>query len=165
VFADQHFTVDVMPFRQAISAAGIRDMHVLEIGAGHGEITRLILDERPAQLRAYEIERGLCAIRHTLLDLREEAFTQASIASLRGWCIICTPPYSLLGTIREALTWLAPPRAVLLVPVRLLTAFSDFNIFTVISGKAGFDPPSKGEHAIIYRGFRIPNVQASIRDA
>ena len=159
---DQHFTVNVEPFKRIIVAASLRGARVLEIGAGHGEITQLILDEEPAHLRAYELEPGLCSLKHSALELCERSFVLGDVHSMRGWCMVSVPPYTLLGLIRESLTWLAPSRVILLVPRRVLPAFSDFSIYETIDGATGFEPPSNGEHAIIYRGFRIPNVQARI---
>lgn len=159
---DQHFTVKLEQFKRIIHAAGVGGMRVLEIGAGHGEITQLILDEHPAQLRAYEVERGLCTLKHELLDLRERPFTFDEALGMRGWSIVSAPPYCLLGTIREALKWLAPPRAVLLVPARAVPVFSDFDVFCTLDGSTAFSPPSNGEHAIVYRGFGLPDVQAGV---
>lgn len=162
MYPDQHFTVAVQPFKRAIRAAGLAGHKVLEIGAGHGEITQLILDERPALLRSYEIERGLCTLRHELLELREESFVLGDAMTMRGWSIVSVPPYCLLGTIRETLQWLMPARAILLVPSYALSAFSDFNVLCMLDGSTSFSPPSKGDHAIIYRGFGVPDVPSSV---
>ena len=82
---EQHFTTGTVlaHLRSLLSNLDLAGRHVLEIGAGKGALTELLL-ERGAIVTAFEIEPNLCSVRHPRLTLREEDATRADLASVKA---------------------------------------------------------------------------------
>lgn len=150
---EQHFTTGAVlaSLRELVSSLDLRTSHVLEIGAGRGAVTELILDGGAKHVTAFEIEPGLCALRDDRLTLIEEDVTTADLSF--SWdCMIAVPPYGLLPFIAEVLS----ARSHLLMIPDKPAAYSLFPGATelVTFDGASFDPPSRGRHVVIQRGFR-----------
>lgn len=148
---EQHFVADDSAFRRVIEAAALKGRRVLEIGAGTGVITRLILAQDPNRVYAFEIEAGLCQIKDPRLDLLERDASSRHPVMMHANCFVSAPPYSLLSVICEYLEQLQL-HAILLVPPSKLSLFEGFSVEAEMAG-AAFDPPAEGSHLIIRRGF------------
>lgn len=151
---EQHFTTDLRPFHLALSKIDFSNCHILEIGAGTGCLTRLLLESGVRKITAFEIEPGLCKIRHPSLVLREEDAMKQALIKINWDCLICTPPYQLLPRIADLLTWSGKVDAILLIPEKQIGFWQNLG-FSVVDKVLGstFEPPSKGNHFIIIRGF------------
>lgn len=159
---DQHFTVDLAAATALLDSIDLTNREVLEIGAGRGALTRLILARRPRLLHAFEIdsklfplgEMGACKHPRTELmvsgDVRDAVFTNPQAP--RFDAVISFPPYTLLPQIAKYLRRAAIKNVILMVPPRSLHLFPDFTTVAELDGNA-FDPPSNGQHLIIRRGF------------
>jgi 16S rRNA A1518/A1519 N6-dimethyltransferase RsmA/KsgA/DIM1 with predicted DNA glycosylase/AP lyase activity len=151
---EQHMTVDVQPFRRVLAGVNLQRRAVLEIGAGTGVLTQLILDVWPRTVTAFEIEPGLCPIRHTSLVLREEDAMAAALAVIDWDCLISAPPYGLLPRLADLLVWMDVEDAILLIPEKQREFWFSrgFHVVEELKGSA-FSPPSRGVHLIVQRGF------------
>lgn len=150
---EQHMLRDTHTLRHLIAQANLAGEEVLEVGAGDGAVTSLILQENPRRLVAYEIERGLCGLRDPRLDLREEDFLRSAWEQFHGFSFVSVPPYELLPYLRAMMDALpSMEKAILLIPPRLQSMFSDFTVKAVLPGSV-FEPPSKGEHLLLSKGI------------
>jgi len=139
-------------FRRVIEAATLKGRRVLEIGAGTGVITRLILAQDPRRVYAFEIEAGLCRVRDPRLDLLECDASSMHPVMMHANCLVSAPPYSLLPVIHEYLEQLRIGDAILCVPPSKLDLFEGFSVEDEMGG-AAFDPPAEGSHLLIRKGF------------
>jgi len=150
---EQHFTTgDVLDrLHEVFSGIDLSGRRVLEIGAGRGAITELILERGAAHVTAFEIDPGLCALSHPRLTLREEDAMKANLAF--DWdCLISVPPYQLLPFLAS----IVGARDYLLMIPEKPSAFELFPgaATELIFDGAAFDPPSRGRHVVIQRGLR-----------
>jgi 16S rRNA A1518/A1519 N6-dimethyltransferase RsmA/KsgA/DIM1 with predicted DNA glycosylase/AP lyase activity len=150
---EQHFTTgDVLGrLRSLLADLDLSGRRVLEIGAGRGAITELILERGAAHVTAFEIDPGLCTLSHPRLTLREEDARAANLDF--DWdCLITVPPYQLLPFLAS----LVGARDYLLMIPEKASAFELFPGATteLVFDGAAFDPPSRGRHVVIQRGFR-----------
>lgn len=149
---EQHFTTGTVlaHLRSLLSNLDLAGRHVLEIGAGKGALTELLL-ERGAIVTAFEIEPNLCSVRHPRLTLREEDATRADLAF--DWdCLASIPPYGLLPFLS---TLVQNREFMLMIPDKR----SAFELFPGAKSELVFDgglfePPSTGKHVVIQRGLR-----------
>ncbi len=148
---EQHFLSDLGPFRDVLAGLPLAGRRVLEIGAGKGAVTGLLL-EAGAHVVAFEIERGLCPLRHPNLQLIEEDVLKRPLSEITWDCMISAPPYSLLFFLRAVLDVVSTD-AVLMIPMSKRSMFAEFTIEASYGGEA-FDPPSRGKHLIVRKGFR-----------
>lgn len=152
---EQHFLSYFSIHRSALQSLPLRDRSVLEIGAGNGELTALILEQDVAHVAAFEIDKGLCKISDSRLKLYEQDVQHPGILTpFEGWTLIANPPYSLLGFIIDQMTALRINDALLLIPERALPDFEalGFRLFAELPGNA-FTPASTGRHFLVARGF------------
>jgi hypothetical protein len=152
----QHFMVNGGMHRLLLSSISLKSLSVLEIGVGHGELTEIILERNPVVVLGYEIEQGLCQFRHSRFFLVEDSILNLKKEAVKGWCIISNPPYSLLPWIKINLLPIIHD-VILLIPERERTAFEylGFTSYITIDGDS-FNPPSKGKHVLVKRGFDVP---------
>lgn len=151
-----HLLRELAPHRRALASLGLAGRHILEVGAGAGDLTALILEQRPARVVAYEIVPGLCALRDPRLDLREQDITAADLSFLRQqrFALIANPPYSLLPWLRERVIERYQIDDVLLMTSPKKAAqFPGYELLFTLDGGA-FEPPAEGQHQVIRRGFR-----------
>ena len=150
---EQHFTRDVDPIRAVLSWLPIAGRSVLELGAGRGALTSLLLERDPEPRDGLRDRAGpLHAARSA--PHAEEDFTRADLSVFRAACWIATPPYETLRFIHSAIDSLGVRDVVLLVSEKKYEAlFRDFEVGGAMTG-ADFDPPSTGTHYIVWRGFR-----------
>lgn len=150
---EQHFTTGrVLTYLSSLfSSIDLKGRRVLEIGAGKGALTSLVLSKNPAHLTAFEIDRGLCELRDERLTLREEDATRADLSF--AWdCLVSIPPYGLLPFLSK----LIDQRDYLLMIPDKRSAFELFPGAKneLIFDGAWFEPPSTGKHVVIQRGLR-----------
>ncbi|MFI5298210.1 MAG: hypothetical protein ACHREM_08945 [Polyangiales bacterium] len=143
---------DPRPYRKVLSTLSIEGKHILEIGAGHGELTALILEQLPRTIIAYEIEHGLCTLRHPQLFVCESDVQLADAAIFDNVAVISTPPYSLLPFLRARIDEHDVRDVVLMIPPRQREHFADFRVLGEFPGES-FSPPDRGTHLLIARGF------------
>lgn len=167
---EQHFTVDLTAITALLDSIDLTDREVLEIGAGRGALTRLILARRPRLLHAFEIDGNLSlgdarAHAHpstTLIvsgDVRDAVLANPHAPHFDA--VIAFPPYTLLPQIAKYLHRAAIKDVILMVPPRALDLFAGFVVTAELDGTA-FDPPSDGRHFIIRRGFaHAPSTKAA----
>lgn len=125
---------------------------VLELGAGTGALTRVILDAGAASVLAYEVQPGICALSDGRLRLVEADYT-ASLDMPGVDCVVAAPAYSTLDFVVErVLRGLRD--AVLVVPEARLGQFTElgFSVAAYMDG-ASFEPTSSGTHCVVVRGF------------
>lgn len=156
---EQHFLKDFDAHRALLQ--GLRDQlenkSIFEIGAGHGELTKLILELPVCEVHAVEIDAALCECLATIRDERlfiiPKSYSVQDAQHFKEHVWICNPPYSLLETILEDTRHVA--QAIILVNKTWLPRFegAGFSVVTSLVG-AAFDPPSKGEHHIVAKGFQ-----------
>ena len=149
---EQHFTTGevLARFRTLLASLDLSGRRVLEIGAGKGAVTELLLERGASHVTAFEIDPGLCALRHPRLTLREEDASKSNLDF--DWdCLISIPPYQLLPFLASLV---GKRDYVLMIPEKA-SAFALFphaKTELVFDG-AAFDPPSRGKHVVIQRGF------------
>lgn len=150
-----HEMIQVEPLRQLLSRLPLDGRRVIEIGAGTGAVTRLILEQPVDRVLAIEKVSGLCRIedpRLTLLeaDVRHVTFTDDWVLDnhdldMDHVCLISAPPYSLLTWIQERMRH---HDAVLVAPEPL----EGFRVAAKLDGRS-FCPRAKGDHYLLWRGF------------
>lgn len=150
---EQHFLRDAAAFRRLLESVSLEGRNVLEIGAGTGAVTSLILENNPASVIAFQIEPGLCTISDPRLFLHERDGSELDPAMLDADCLVSAPPYSLVPSIGLLLETLRLEDAILLVPPSRLPLLPGFSVEAELSGSS-FSPPSEGTHLLVRKGFR-----------
>lgn len=153
---EQHFLVVDRLHRTVLDKLNLQGRHVFEIGAGHGELTQLILEHDVEKVVAFEIEKDLCRLENPRLTVYEKDVTlPQALAPFKKWALIANPPYELLDFIVAQLDVLQIQDVMLLIPGRSLARFEALG-FRVEGNVPGnwFSPHSQGEHYIVVRGFQ-----------
>lgn len=154
--AEVHLLRELGPHRRELARLGLAGRAVLEVGAGAGALTGLILERDPALVVAYEIIAGLCGLRDPRLDLREHDITAADLSFLseRRFALIANPPYSLLPFLREGvIERYGIDDVLIMASPRKAAHFEGYEVAFSLDGGA-FEPPALGEHVVLRRGFR-----------
>ena len=153
---EQHILLRKEPLREFLGSLHLGGASVVELGTGTGELTRLIIEQRPAEVRSYEIDPSIVPN-----DLRSEAeiicqdFTKTDFSYLCSGehVLIASPPYSHLEWIKhDLIDRYRIEHVAILIPESKRSLFPDFQIGQELSG-ADFTPPAKGNHLFVYRGF------------
>lgn len=147
-----HVTKNLDPFRTLFTEGFLRGRDVIEFGVGTGALTQLILDAGARSVVGYEILPNICTVTDPRLTLHTADFTKAPITLNRHKAIVANPPYSTLRFLAERV-FVHTPDVILMVPPRELHLFPDFEEAFRMSG-TDFDPPARGVHLVIRRGFR-----------
>lgn len=164
---EQHFLRDTTSHARILAALKehIEGRNVLEIGAGHGELTDLITNAEPQRVEAFEIDGRLVAeamktksfdyhTKNGYLFFRVEDVRHArDLDRYAGWTMISNPPYALLPFIRELIDRLNMRNVLLMIPASEGELFPEFEVLDILNGELAFSPPSTGQHLIIRRGF------------
>lgn len=152
---EQHFLTEPGMHIKALQSIAhkLAGREVLEIGAGMGALTQLILGHPVKTVHAFEIQPGLCSLEEDeeRLELHETDIRNAELDAFRGVCLISNPPYALLPHIFSLIEKLALQDVMLLVPEKTGVP-PGYRLFGVVKGSA-FTPPSTGLHLIILKGF------------
>ena len=136
----------------------VKGRHVVELGAGTGVLTRLLLAAGAAKVSAYEIDEsllnagGLLTFDNPRLHLFACDYTKVNFTDKRfaGACLVSNPAYSTLPFVRTL-----PFRDMLLmVPGSQLASFEaeGYELRFALNGE-DFSPPARGDHAVVQRGF------------
>lgn len=151
---EQHFITDLSYHETILKSLPLKGKKVLEIGAGHGELTNIILKQDVALLEAYEIEEGLCKLPNSSnFRLFEVDARTIKPKHYRGYCLISNPPYQLLPLVRQIIKEAEIEDVLLMIPERRFGEFPGYTIAANITGEV-FDPPSNGRHILIGKGFK-----------
>ena len=149
-----HVLRDLGPHRHELATLGLRGRSILEVGAGTGALTELLLEQGPARVVAYEIVPGLCRLRDPRLELHEEDITGADLDSLagQGFALIANPPYSLLPYLRGVIERLGVADVLVMASPKKAALFEGYEVAFELPGEA-FEPPARGRHLVLRRGF------------
>lgn len=154
---EQHFLVDKSEHRKVLAVLQLEGRSILEIGAGNGELTDLIREHPVKEIHAYEIDATL----GTAVEDPRVRWYLADAANIeprnyKGFALISNPPYQLLPKVLELIEAAGIKDVVLLVPASRQADFFDRGYLCVarLNGTA-FDPPSRGEHIIVMKGFTL----------
>lgn len=147
---EQHFITDLGPHRDLLSGMNLKQKNVLEIGAGHGELTQIIA-EYAAQVVAYEIDPDLTPLPQVanLIRIADAATQDLSFLS-PDWVLISNPPYAMLPWCVDIIRTHDLSGAVLMTSDRkmpLLQA-AGFTLMFTLPGTA-FTPVSRGDHSVM----------------
>lgn len=153
---EQHFLTNTEPFRSVLAALHLRGRDIVEIGAGTGALTRVILDCEVRHVDSFEIEPGLCRVVDDRLTLHE-VDAQAHRDWASGVALVSAPPYSLLPFIIDQIAARHIHDVALLIPQKAWSVFRDLGFFVSwIYEGADFEPPADGRHLVVVRGFAPP---------
>lgn len=153
---EQHFLAgeSLSAFRSVLSVLPLNGRSVIEIGAGRGALTRLILEREVSSLYAFEIEAGLCRVDDVRCSV-VEGDARETLAWRSGHdTLISSPPYSLLPWLGCQIRELGIRNVVLSIPEKLKYQYQEegYVVAAEVDG-SNFDPPSKGKHLIVVKGF------------
>jgi 16S rRNA A1518/A1519 N6-dimethyltransferase RsmA/KsgA/DIM1 with predicted DNA glycosylase/AP lyase activity len=149
--SEHYFTTNLAPIQKALDKISLKDRHVLEIGAGTGALTQILLDKE-AKVTAVELTPGLCQLTHPNLTLLECDVRDLDLSF--GWdCLVSIPPISMVPFIRSILNIHKVQDACVMVPSRKhKKLFKDFWVACKLTGR-DFSPPCEGSHLFVRRGF------------
>jgi SAM-dependent methyltransferase len=150
---EQHWVAPAALGR-VFEAIDVRGRALLELGAGTGNLTRALLAAGAASVEAWEIDPALPAVDDARVAWRLRDIALLSADDLRGRALASFPPYLLLPAIKAALDAAGATDAMLMVPGRLLPSFEaeGWRLAAELGG-ADFEPPSRGKHFVVARGF------------
>lgn len=150
-----HFLITDSYHKAALKRLPLEGKSVVEIGVGHGELTKLILEHPVKEVIGFEIQKGICTLKDTRFRLIEKDVRSHTMAS-HSFCLIANPPYDLLPWIRdEVIDHFGIVDILMLIPERARSMFlpeDGYEHICLIPGIA-FSPPSNGNHLLIKRGF------------
>lgn len=156
---EQHFLsqASVNKFTQTLQSICLGNLKVLEIGVGAGAITIPIIKTfSETKILGYEIDEDVCkhlnifpSLQLIIKDATKEDYSFLS----NEYCIISSPPYSLLSLIKNLIDKYKIQNALLFVSEKKLKYFPDFEVCFELSGE-DFVPASTGRHFLIKRGFK-----------
>ena len=90
---DQHFLIDPQAVQRIADVAEVKGKRVLEIGPGHGALTRALL-QRGAIVHAVELDGHLCEELHTIFS---EEIAQGQLTVKHGDATRCDlPPFEMV---------------------------------------------------------------------
>ncbi len=137
----QHWLMDASHLRSHLGAWKLE--RVVEIGVGTATLTREILRAKPKHLVGIELDESVVPedvrtqIELLIGDAREHLHRCA------GATLICAPPYSLLGAIREVIAQCT--NVLVMVPAKRESEFPSLSRVVRLDGDA-FTPASEGAH-------------------
>ena len=148
----QHFLQNLDPYKNLIDSLDISGRIILEIGVGHGEITKLLL-EQGANVIGYEIDKNI-GFQHPNLTMIYKDFRYADIDDLKDLdlAIIANPPYNLIPDIMYIARKLSVWDNILMIPESEIQNFANFKI-EIVYQSSDFKPESSGKHYVVRRGF------------
>lgn len=148
--SEQHFITNLTPHRALLARLSLGRRNVLEVGAGHGELTGVIA-EHAASVAAYEIDADLRPLPGAEGLIRFADATTQDLSFLGpSWLLISNPPYALLPWCLELIVSRGICGAVLMTSERKAPLLRDFGFrheFT-LSG-ADFAPAARGNHHVM----------------
>lgn len=154
--AEQHFLKDLDQHLAIFRKAGLHGRKVLEIGAGHGELTNAIIQEG-AHCTAVELDEALTGQIDSSATLLIGDAQDLDLSFLDpSWACICNPPYSLLPWLLQTLETHGVQDALIMSSERKLSLLTEagFAPCFELSGQA-FNPPARGRHIVMIRGFDL----------
>lgn len=154
---EQHFLVNLEPYRQLLSTLDLSDFTVLEFGVGNGELTNLILERNPKKVIGYEIDPTLNFPTHPNFELRLSDFTNESFEFIKNEkvAIISNPPYSTIPFIKDQIIdRYQLNHVVMMLPSKLKSLFPNSKEAIIFQGD-DFRPVSKGTHhvSVLWKGI------------
>ena len=117
----QNFLIDKNILRKIINLVPANNLNILEIGPGSGNLTELIIDKNPAQLKLIEIDTDLIKelnlkfSKYNFIDIINEDVLDANIDHNYD-VIISNLPYNISSQILSKIVLLkSPPKHLLLM--------------------------------------------------
>ena len=148
----QHFAKPKV-FEGWMQTLNLQGLDAVEVGAGHGALTRALLDAGVNTIEAWEIDPAIAPVDDPKVQWHLNDFTlDLESVAVEGKLLAAFPPYGLLP---ELIALSHRARATLLmVPVRALVELSPqgFQVLACLAGDA-FEPVSKGSHFIVSKGI------------
>lgn len=151
----QHFLKDTSQYKALLESLNLKDRCVVEVGIGHGELTKLILDAGAKSVTGFEVDASLWSevwgddrVTVRLQDFRD--FN--NYKWFQDCALICNPPYDLLPQIFELISNARISDVILMIPDESIVENMGYAIEFVLTGDA-FEPPSKGKHYVVRKGF------------
>lgn len=153
----RHFLQEFEAYRALLACLDVRGRSVLELGAGNGAVTTLLIDAG-AHVVAYEPDGQIQPLPGLGGIIRYADPTQADMSFLdRSWIVVSNAPYALLPWCLDLIDRYKVPTAVLMCPKDRKAALelSEFHTAFTLCGSA-FCPPSRGLHAVMVRECARP---------
>lgn len=150
---EDHFLTYPLISELILFPINLTSHNILEIGVGHGELTKEIINKQPKSVVGFEIVKGRCKISHPLFSLIEDDITKVDLEPYADYALICNPLYSLLPWIGENfIDKYKIKHSIIMVSPKYVGLFPQHTPIITIDGSA-FTPPSKGKHIVIVHGF------------
>lgn len=148
----RHFLREFEAYRALLACLDVRGRSVLEIGAGHGEITTLLLDAG-AQVLAYESDTSLVPLPGLKDVIQYRDITREDLSFLnRSWVVVSNSRHGLLPWCLDLIDRYKIETAVLMCSKDRKPHLekSSFHAAFTLCGSA-FDPPLGGLHTVMVR--------------
>lgn len=154
--AQQHFLRTFGPHENLFARLGVQGREVIEVGIGHGELTRLLLSAGVERIIGFEIDEALASpvwedprVEVYVLDFL--AFEQAQ-PTFESWpALVANPPYDMLDEVFAFIDEYAIDDVILMVPSHY--QLPDGYTFAFALGGDAFDPPFQGQHHVVFSGW------------
>lgn len=143
----QHFLTTFAAYQALVNTLPLAGRTVLDIGMGHGEVTRLLLAAGAEHVIGFEIDPSLPDV----ADPRVEVII-GDIRQQEDAAVVSNPPYDLLPYLLDLFERKRIEDVVLMTPPSKVPA----GFTTVFElGVHAFDPPATGRHLVIKKGFGL----------
>jgi len=159
---DQFFIYNTDELTRIIDDLSLKNFTILDIGAGTGVISNILISKKISHLIISEIDPNICYDLTKTTYLTKGDFRKFSLpkVDLERFGIISNPPYYLLPYIRDFIDKEKIANVILIIPASYYTEFfSDFNIVGSIKNE-DFYPQIKLRdqiYLIIKKGFQEPD--------
>lgn len=148
-----HFLQRLERYRALVNALPLTGRTVIDIGMGHGEVTRLLLDTDVSHVIGFEIDATLPDIEDPRLNIVIGDIREHESTFPQGAAVVSNPPYFLLPYLWDLFERKGVEDIVLMVPASKGVP-AGFDLVFTLEGNA-FDPPAEGSHLVVRKGFRL----------
>jgi len=156
---DQFFTYNPQELNRVLQSISLKNSNILDIGAGTGIISNLILNQNVKKLTINEYDSNICYNTNKNVQILKGDFRKINfdkIISRNNFGIISNPPYNLLSDLRDFIDYHKISNVILIIPAwRYSELFTDFQIVGALKN-TDFLPAGQSKndvHLIIQKGF------------
>jgi len=149
----QHFLRDTTAYAELLGRLPLAGRTVIDLGMGHGEMTRLVLAAGAEKVVGVEIDPRLPNVDDPRVEVIIGDFTRMAVERQLpyGAAVVSNPPYDLLPEVFGLIRRRQASGIVLMVPERY-GVFPGYKAAFSLGGDA-FVPESKGQHLVLVRGW------------